>query len=96
MAHRSTHPLERCSDHAHMPGSTCARPTVLAFAVVGGLAIAACGNATESGVEELVESQADGDIELDLDDKGGLSVQTEDGGMSIDDHRRGQRGVRRQ
>ncbi len=58
---------------------------MLALAVVGGLTLAACGNSTESGVEELIESQAGGDVDLDLDEDGGLSVQTEDGGMSIDE-----------
>jgi hypothetical protein len=65
--------------------STRVRPSVLAFAIVGGLALTACGNTTESGVEELIESQAGGDVELDLDEDGGLSVQTEEGGMSIDE-----------
>ena len=68
-----------------MLGSTHARPTVLALALLGGLALTACGNATESGVEELIESQASGDVDVDLDEDGGLSVQTEDGGMSIDE-----------
>jgi hypothetical protein len=68
-----------------MLGSTCARRTVLAVALLGGLALTACGNSTESGVEELIESQAGGDVELDLDEDGGLSVQTDEGGMSIDE-----------
>ena len=44
-----------------------------------------CGNATETGVEKLIESQSGGDVDLDLDGDGGFSVQTEEGGMSIDE-----------
>ena len=44
-----------------------------------------CGNATESGVEKLIESQAGGDVDVDLEGDGGFSVQTEEGGMSIDE-----------
>ena len=43
------------------------------------------GDATESGVEQLIESQGGGDVDLDLDGDGGFSVQTEEGGMSIDE-----------
>ncbi len=49
------------------------------------LAITACGNATETGIEKLVESQGGGNVDLDLDGDGGFSVQTEEGGMSIDE-----------
>ena len=47
-------------------------------------AITSCGNATETGVEKLIESQSGGDVDIDLDG-GGLSVQTDEGGMSIDE-----------
>jgi flagellar basal body rod protein FlgG len=47
--------------------------------------LSACGNATESGIEQLVESQGGGDVDLDLDGDGGFAVQTEDGGMTIDE-----------
>jgi hypothetical protein len=53
-----------------------------AGAVIG---FAGCGNATESGVENLIESQSGGDVDVDLDDDGGFSVQTEEGGMTIDE-----------
>jgi hypothetical protein len=49
------------------------------------LALTACGNATETGIEKLVESQGGGNVDLDLDGDGGFSVQTEEGGMSIDE-----------
>jgi len=49
------------------------------------LSFTACGNATETGIEKLIESQGGGDVDLDLNGDGGLSVQTEEGGMSIDE-----------
>jgi hypothetical protein len=48
------------------------------------IALSACGNAAESGVEKLIESQGGGDVDLDLDGGGGFSLQTEEGGMTID------------
>jgi hypothetical protein len=57
--------------------------TLAATSLVG--ALAACGNATESGIEQLIESQGGGDVDLDLDGDGGFSVQTEEGGMTIDE-----------
>ena len=63
-------------------------PKRLGFAVAAaGLAVAltACGNATETGIEKLIESQGGGDVDLDLDVEGGFSVETEEGGMSIDE-----------
>jgi hypothetical protein len=61
--------------------------TVVTLAAVGAMALAltGCGNATESGIEQLIESQGGGDVDLDLGDNGGFSVQTEEGGMSIDE-----------
>ncbi len=61
------------------------RPLIACAAVGSVLSFAACGNATETGVEQLIESQGGGDVDLDLNGDGGLSVQTEDGGMSIDE-----------
>ncbi len=49
------------------------------------LALSSCGNAAENGVEQLIESQGGGDVDLDLDGDGGFSVQTEEGGMTIDE-----------
>ncbi len=49
------------------------------------LAFTACGSSTETGLEQLIESQGGGDVDLDLDGDGGLSIQTEEGGMSIDE-----------
>lgn len=55
--------------------------------VVAGCAIAfaACGDSAENGIEQLIESQGGGDVDLDLDGDGGFSVQTEEGGMTIDE-----------
>ncbi len=51
------------------------------------LAFSACGDAAESGLEQLVESQGGGDVDLDVDGDGdgGFSMQTEEGGMTIDE-----------
>lgn len=61
------------------------RPQITLAAVGIVIALSACGDATESGVEQLVESQGGGDVDLDLDGDGGFAVQTEEGGMSIDE-----------
>ena len=61
------------------------RPLIACVAAGAVLSFTACGNATETGVEKLIESQGGGDVDLDLNGDGGLSVQTEDGGMSIDE-----------
>ena len=69
-----------------MTSSAIRRP-LSALALTGiVVAFTACGNATESGIEQLIESQGEGAVELDLDGgDGGFSVQTEEGGMSIDE-----------
>ena len=43
------------------------------------------GTPPRRGIEQLIESQGGGDVDLDLDGDGGFSVQTEEGGMSIDE-----------
>jgi hypothetical protein len=49
------------------------------------IALSSCGNATETGIEQLIESQGGGDVDLDVDGDGGFSMQTEEGGMTIDE-----------
>jgi hypothetical protein len=62
------------------------RRSVIALGIAGfAFGFTACGNATETGVEKLIESQSGGDVDLDLNGDGGFSVQTEEGGMSIDE-----------
>ena len=46
---------------------------------------AGCDSASETSVEKLIESQSGGDVDVDLDGDNGFSVQTEEGGMSIDE-----------
>ena len=46
---------------------------------------AGCDSASETSVEQLIESQSGGDVDVDLDGDNGFSVQTEEGGMSIDE-----------
>jgi flagellar basal body rod protein FlgG len=57
----------------------------LAFGAGIALVVASCGGSTESGIEELIEQQGGGDVDLDLDGDGGFSIQTEEGGMTIDE-----------
>ncbi len=47
------------------------------------LVITSCGDASGTSVDQLIESQGGGSIDIDRD--GGVSVQTEDGGMTIDE-----------
>jgi flagellar basal body rod protein FlgG len=66
--------------------SNAIRRPLLTLATIGiVITFTACGNAAESGVEQLIESQGGGDVDLDLDGDGGFSVETEEGGMSIDE-----------
>jgi hypothetical protein len=55
----------------------------LAFVAGIALVAASCGGSTESGIEELIEQQGGGTADLDFDD--GFSIQTEEGGMTIDE-----------
>jgi hypothetical protein len=55
------------------------------MAALAGVAalLAACGSSTESGIEELIEQQSGGEVDIDLED-GEIKVQTEDGEFSLD------------
>lgn len=66
-----------------MGRNTVRRPLITLGVAGFAFALTACGNATESGIENIIESQADADVDLDGD--GGFSVQTEEGGMTIDE-----------
>lgn len=68
-----------------MARTTTERLAVAIGAAGFAIAFTACDNASESGIERLIESQGGGDVDLDLDGDGGFSVQTEEGGMSIDE-----------
>jgi hypothetical protein len=57
----------------------------MVLAVMGLGVLTACGDSAENGIEQLIESQGGGDVDLDLDGDGGFSVQTEEGGMTIDE-----------
>ena len=59
------------------------RPIALGAGIV--LLASACSGGAESGIEKLIEQQGGGDVDLDLDADGGFSIQTEEGGMSIDE-----------
>ncbi len=62
------------------------RPSLVVLGLAGlTLSLTACGSATETGIEKLIESQGGGDVDLDLNGEGGFSMQTEDGSMTIDE-----------
>ncbi len=69
-----------------MPRSIIRRPLIVLGVTGFALSLTACGKASETGLEKLIESQGGGDVGLDLNGDGGFSVQTEDGGMSIDEN----------
>ena len=60
--------------------------TARAIALGAGVAAltAACSSATEEGIEQLIESQSGGDVEIDLDD-GGFSFESDEGSFAIDE-----------
>lgn len=62
------------------------RPLIILGAAGFALALTACGNASETGIEKLIESQGGGNVDFDLNGDNGFSVQTEEGGMSIDEN----------
>jgi len=62
------------------------RPALAAGIAVAGLfALSACGadEAAERGIEELIEREGGGDVDIDGDD--GFSLETEDGSMTMDE-----------
>jgi hypothetical protein len=64
------------------------RPTIRTTAVLTAalaLTAAACGDAGEEGIEQLIERETGEELELDLDGDGGISIETEEGAVRIDD-----------
>jgi len=57
---------------------------VVTSIAIGAIVLSSCGKAAELGTEQLIESQSGGDVDLDLNDDGGFSVETEDGSMTVD------------
>ncbi len=56
--------------------------------LVAGISLVALGcgdSASEEGLEQIIESRASGDIEVDLDSEGGLSLETADGEVVVDE-----------
>jgi hypothetical protein len=49
------------------------------------LTFTACGSASETGIESLIESQGGGDVNVDLNGDGGFSMETEEGGVTMDE-----------
>lgn len=46
------------------------------------LLLAACGSASESGIEKLIEAQTDGDVDINLDD-GQIKIETPEGDIEF-------------
>lgn len=61
---------------------TIRRPLVIFCAAGFAFSLTACGNATETGLENVIESETGGDVDVDLDGDDGVSIQTEDGSFS--------------
>jgi len=57
-------------------------PLVILCAAGFAFSLTACGNATETGLENVIESETGGDVDVDLDGDDGVSIQTEDGSFS--------------
>ncbi len=54
--------------------------------LVGVLVLAtACGDSGQEGIEQLIEQQSGGSVDVEFGDDGGISVQSEDGSFSIDE-----------
>ncbi len=58
---------------------------VLTAIAVAAIALSACGKASESGLEKVIEQQSGGNVDINTDD-GGFSIETEDGSMTVDEN----------
>lgn len=47
------------------------------------LLVAGCGEASERGLEQVIESQAGADVDVDLDDDGSFSLQSDEGSVQF-------------
>jgi len=65
-----------------MRRNTIRRPLIILCAAGFAFSLTACGNATESGLEKIIESEGGGDVDIDLNGDDGVSIQTEDGSFS--------------
>jgi hypothetical protein len=76
-----------------MRRTTWKNPLIMLGTAGFALALSSCGNATETGIEQLIESQGGGDVDLDLDGTAASRSRPRTG----DDRRRGRqlRGHRR-
>jgi hypothetical protein len=67
-----------------MRRNTWKSPLIMLGAAGFAFALSSCDSATETGLEQLIESQGGGDVDLDLGGDG-FSIQTEDGQMTVDE-----------
>ncbi len=88
LGHREkrSHPNRTASYSWRMQRSTIRRPLIILGVAGFALAFSGCEKASETGLEKLIESQSGGNVDLDLNGDNGFSVQTEEGGMSIDEN----------
>ena len=63
------------------------RVTRFALVVAAGATVmlSACSDSAETGIEQLIEQQSGGDVDINSDD-GSFSIQTEDGSMTVDEN----------
>jgi hypothetical protein len=72
-------------------GTDRTRPARSIIAVAGGLCLIASGcgaiseKIAEEGIERAIESESGENVELDFDRDGGLSIETEDGSLSVNE-----------
>jgi hypothetical protein len=59
------------------------RAFALTAVAVAAVAMSACGDSAESGLEKAIEQQSGGNVDINTDD-GGFSIETEDGSMTVD------------
>ena len=61
--------------------------TRYALAVAAGATVmlTSCSDSAETGIEQLIEQQSGGDVDINSDD-GSFSIQTEDGSMTVDEN----------
>lgn len=65
-----------------MRRTTIRRPLIILCAAGFAFSLTACENATETGLEKVIESESGGDVDVDLNGDDGVSIQTEDGSFS--------------
>lgn len=58
---------------------------IAGLALAGVVLLGACGSSSEDSLEQIIENETGEDVEIDIDDDGGFSLESEDGSFSIDE-----------